>query len=51
MTIEEGDTVEVYNRSATVVRVLPEQVQVIFADGSPRKRPVDRAHVTSGGSL
>jgi len=44
--VNEGDTVEVFNRVATVTDVYSNSVWVIFADGSPRKTPVISEHVT-----
>lgn len=46
MNIEEGDTVKVYNRTATVTDVYSDSVWVIFTDGSPRKTPVVPDSVT-----
>lgn len=41
MTIEEGDVIELWNREATVTKVLPSTVYVRFGDGR-RSKPVER---------
>jgi len=41
MTVQEGDEITLWNREATVVKVLPSQIYVRFGDGC-RRKPVER---------
>jgi len=44
MTVEDGDDITLWNREATVTKVLPSTVYVRFGDGC-RSKPVERTLV------